>query len=322
MTKITFFETTPEERRYFKEHLPQFSLVFCSRPLSIESLSRAKNAEIISVFIRSRVTEETLDQLPNLRCIVTRSTGFDHIDIKACQKRGIVVQNLGDYSAQSVAEHTLALILALSSNLKERFWRVQQERFSFNGLIGTELRDKTLGVIGTGNIGKRVVKMALGLGMKVVAFDVKPDKQLAKNKKVEYKKSVQEVYKTADFLTFHVPLFPSTFHLFSTKSLKTVKKGVYIINTSRGEIVETKAILEGLEKGIIEGVALDVLENEKELEKNKRFPREIRKLLKHPRVLITPHTAFYTKESLERQRGYTVENILSFIKGKPLRRVV
>jgi len=331
--KIAFFETDKKEQAYIAEKLKSRSVQFFPGEITPSSLKKIQGVEAIGVFIYSKVNKKVLDALPKLKLVATMSTGFDHIDVAECKKRNIIVCNVPSYGENTVAEHTFALLLAISRKIHLSYERTQKADFSAVGLEGFDLKGKTIGVVGCGHIGEHVVRIARGFEMNVLVHEKHPDKKQAK--KLGYKiSSLDNIYKNSDILTFHLPLLPSTKHIFNKDSLKKIKKGCVIINTSRGEIIDTEALIYGLSKGIIGGAGLDVLEGECYIKEEKQvlhknFPKECdlqtilrnHVLLKQPNVLITPHNAFNSHEALNRISDTTVKTILFFEKGKKINKI-
>lgn len=261
-----------------------------------------QGVKILSVFINSRVDRKMIESLPDLKCIATRSTGFDHIDLKAAEEKGIVVCNVPTYGENTVAEHTFALILSLSRNLRKAFLRTAQNDFSLEGLMGFDLKGKTLGVIGTGHIGLHVIRMALGFEMKVLAYDVKKQ-----NSELNFEYvSLEELLKQSDIITLHAPYLPSTRHLINRKNIGLIKKGAMLVNTARGGLVEIEALLEALDQKILSAVGLDVLQDE---------AHPMLSLLQRENVIYTPHMAFYSREAVQRILETTLHNIQTFLQG-------
>ncbi len=297
-----------------------------------QELPALKSATIVSTFINSRLTKSELAALPNLKFIATRSTGYDHIDVSEARRRGIAVANVPAYGENTVAEHAFALIISLSRNLKRAYLRTAAENFSIEGLMGFDLKGKTLGVVGTGHIGLRVIRMAVGFGMKVLACDVKQDPFLAEVIGFQYV-TFEELLVSSDIITLHVPYFPATHHLINRGTIEKLKKGALLINTARGALVDTDALMEALDQGILGGAGLDVLEGEEFIQEEKRLLMEAQtsesweklrtKLKNHiilgrENVIYTPHMAFYSKEAVERILDTTIENIKSFLAKKPV----
>lgn len=328
--RIAFYEAREDEIQYFKEKLKDFELYFFKESLKENNIL---DVEIISIFADSRIDKNILEKIKNLKFICTRTTGYDHIDLEECKKRGIVVSNVPAYGIETVAEHTFSLILAVSRRLIESFERTRKGVFSNKGLTGFELKGKTLGIIGAGKIGRRVAEIAKAFGMKVIAYDIFQNLEEAKRIGYEYV-DLDKLLREADIITIHANLTKENYHMINESAFEKMKDGVIIINTARGAIIDTKALIKYLNSGKISYAALDVLENEPEikeevqlLEKELRED-EMKKLLANhmlfdmedrlEKVLITPHNAFNSKESLEEIKRTTVDNIISFVNGKPI----
>lgn len=326
--KVAFFEIKEWEKEYIMTGLKNTEASFFAEKITLENVSSAQDCHILSVFVDSQVTKNILDKLPNLKMIATRSTGFDHIDIEECKKRNIIVCNVPHYGDNSVAEHAFALILDLSRKIHQSIENVKSGGFSFNGLTGFDLKDKTLGIVGLGNIGQRMARIARGFEMNVIGFDVNPNKRLAKQLGFTYV-TFEELLKNADIVTLHVPYNQHTHHLINEQNISLMKKGAYLINTSRGGVVQTDALMQALNSGALAGAGLDVLEEEAALrdeihllstkvsdEHNIKVLLENHMLMERENVIITPHNAFNSKEALEKILETTVLNIQSFLKGK------
>jgi len=328
--KIAFFEIEDWEKDYIESKLKNHELYFFKEPLTAENVSKIKDIEIISVFINSPLTKEVFNKLPKLSMITTRSTGFDHIDVATCKKLGkVVVCNVPHYGTHTVAEHTFALILGLSRKLYLSLERTKHGEFNHNHLTGFDLYDKTIGIVGFGDIGSSVMNIAKGFGMHVVAYSHHPDEKIARKLSITFM-SLNELLKVSDIITLHVPYAKETHHIINKRNIKKFKKGSLLINTARGGLVETEAIIYGLEKGILQGVGMDVLEEENIIEEEKEIltkhfvkSSELRTLyldhilMSDERVIITPHNAFNSIEALHIILDVTIENILDFIQHKP-----
>lgn len=314
--------------------LSDHTLFFSAEPLNEETVEKAADCEIVSVFIYSKVDRKVVDSLPELRCITTRSTGFDHIDLEACADRGIKVSNVPFYGENTVAEHTFALILALSRNVHKSYMRSLRRDFSIEGLKGFDLQGKTLGVVGVGHIGMHVIRIAKGFGMHVLACDTKRDKFLSEV--LHYRHvELDELLSQSDIITLHVPHNDQTHHMINRETIKRMKHGALLINTSRGGLVDNGALIEALDQKILAGVGLDVLEGEDLIREEKQLlhhseqslatMEELFKdhiLLGQDNVVFTPHIAFYSEEALKRILDTTVENIVGFMEGEKKNSVV
>jgi D-lactate dehydrogenase len=311
--KIVFTELT-DHADLIRTAFPDDELVIFDRPLDERQLVDASaNAEIISVFIYTPVTSEVIDSLPSLRLIATRSVGFDHVAAKYAIEKGIIVCHVPDYGSHVVAEHVFALLLACARKIPSANAFVKGERkFDFSPFLGQELRDKTLGVVGTGKIGAAVIDIAEGFGMKIVAYDVYENMSLATKYGFPYL-PLSEVLERSDFVTLHTPLTPETHHLIDARALSKMREGSILINASRGGVLDSVALKDALESGHLGGAGIDVLEDEAHPENDP--------LLDAPNLVITPHSAFYTKEVLSRITELTIETIRSFKAGSPTNRV-
>lgn len=328
---IVFFETAAWERRLLTNALKRLRLAatFVPEPLTEDTLPTARQAAIVSVFIYSRLTRAILGKLRNLRFLATRSTGFDHIDLAACRVRKVLVSNVPAYGENTVAEHTFALILSLSRNVHKAYVRTARGDFSLQGLQGFDLKDKTIGIIGAGRIGLHVIKMAKGFGMNVLVYDTRRDVFLSEVLGFQYT-TLRDLLRRSDIVSLHVPYGPSTHHLMHRDTFRLMKRGALLINTARGGLIDTHALVWALDEGIVGGAGLDVLEGE-DLVKEERqlleadFPKErlITALKNHillhrENVVITPHIAFDSREALQRILETTVGNIAGFVAKSPL----
>jgi D-lactate dehydrogenase len=328
MTLIAFFEMEKGDRPYYNKQLKGNKLLFSDETLDTTDISGFTDAEIISVFIHSPVSADTLSRFPSLKLVTTRSTGFNHIDLNACRDRNITVCNVPVYGENTVAEHTFALLLSLSRNLHKAYLRTLKENFALTGLQGFDLVGKTLGVIGAGRIGLHVIKIARGFNMEVLAVDPTPDPFLAEVLQFSYA-SLEEVLARSDIISLHAPLTEETRHMINKDNISLIKKGALLINTARGELIDTEALLEALESKILSGAGLDVLEDEDLfIEDEKIFnPQTSREslsnllknhiLLNREDVVITPHIGFFSREAVQRIRETNAQNIKSFLSGNP-----
>ncbi len=322
------------EKEFVKKKMSSQDIVFFDEPAQ-DQIKNLREAHVLSVFVNSRVERKHMELLPNLKCIATRSTGFDHIDLAAAKERDIAVCNVPTYGENTVAEHTFALILSLSRNLRKAYLRTVQNNFSIDGLMGFDLKGKTLGIVGTGHIGLHVIRMALGFGMKVIAFDVKQQNFLSEILNFEYV-SFEDLLKRSDIISLHAPYLPSTRHLINKKNIGLIKKGAVLVNTARGGLIETDALVEALDKKILSGAGLDVLEEEEYVLEEKRLLeggeseehwRRLQTTLKNhvllhrENVIYTPHMAFYSYEAVQRILDTTLDNIRAFLEGKPVNQV-
>ncbi|MBU4536709.1 hydroxyacid dehydrogenase [Patescibacteria group bacterium] len=329
--KILFFYNEDWEKDYFEKGITQddFEIEFKKGRVQDFPNFKDEKAEILSVFVGSHVDASVFDKFPNLKYVATRSTGFDHIDVEEAKKRNIIVSNVPDYGSVTVAEFAFALLLSVSRKIFPAYDQIlEQGNFEKEGLRGFDLNKKLLGVVGTGKIGQHVISIAKGFGMEVLAYDVNRDEELAKQKRFKYV-DMDELLTQADVVTLHVPYNPHTHHLINKDCFEKMKDGVVIINTSRGGVMETQALVEALKEGKVSSAGLDVLEaeiymgNELDLLRNEKASDEDvdtvlnnQYLIENPNVIITPHNAFNTQEAVERIFDVTIENIQSFGKGE------
>jgi D-lactate dehydrogenase len=327
--KIAFFETEEWEEEYLKQKLAGNELLFFPTPLSEKHIPKLLDVAVISTFIYSEVTKEFLNQLPNLRLITTRSTGYDHIDLACTRYKKIISCNVPHYGTHTVAEHAFSLITALSRKLLPSIERTKRGDFDHRELTGFDLHDKTIGIVGMGDIGSTVMKIAKGFGMHVVIYSRHPDEKLAKKLGITFL-TLKELFAVSDVITLHVPYTKETHHLVNKRNIKRFKKGSLLINTARGGLIETEAILYGLDKGILRGVGLDVLEYEDTIKEERQILTENflknsnfktlyfdHILMNRENVLITPHNAFNSTEALKKILDVTVENIVHFQQQTP-----
>jgi D-lactate dehydrogenase len=307
------------------------------------------DAVVVSIYIRSPVDIGFLDGHPHLKLVATRSNGVDHIDIDECRRRGVVISTAHGGESNTVAEHTFMLILALARRLDEVRQANKQLHFYYDRLRSFDLKDKTLGVIGAGRIGLRTIHIALAFGMKVIAYDPHHVSVMAETLGVRYV-GWEELLGGSHVISIHTPLTPETHHLMGREAFAKCRRGVIVINTSRGGIIDTDALVEALDSGIVAGAGLDVLEDESVMRKegtkiiadqiiarlhststpeeaSVRDPGRIRelqsltenaRLISRPNVVFTPHVAFNSVEAIERINAMTVENIDAFLASKPL----
>lgn len=330
---IIFAETEEFEREYITSRLGDADIDFFHEAVERIPVSYYADCEILSPFIYSPIQADTMTQFPNLKLIATRSTGYDHIDVQAAQEKGIVVCNVPTYGENTVAEHTFALLLALSRHIPESIERTKRGDFSLIGLQGFDLKGKTIGIIGTGNIGTHAIRMAHGFEMHILAYSRTQKQELIDQYQVQYV-TLPELYAQSDIVSFHVPENSETHHMLNHTHIPLMKKGVIIINTARGGLIETDALVKALDEGHIGAIGLDVLEEEaiikeerqllvKDFQQNDlRTALENHLLLSRPNVIVTPHNAFNSKEAIYRILDTTIENILAFKENNPINRIL
>ncbi len=327
--KIVVFEAEPREASAFEALKAAHDLNLVNGPLRADNAQRFADADVISTFIYSALDRPVLEHLSSVKLIATRSTGFDHIDIGYCAGRGIKVSNVPSYGENTVAEHVFVLLLAISHRLPEAIDRAQRGHFSPEGLQGFDLAGKILGVIGTGSIGRHVLRIAKGFEMGVIAYDTKPDAALAAAVGFRYA-DLDDLLARSDVITLHVPSRPETRHLLSEAAFQRMKDGVVIINTARGDLIDTRALIQALSSGKVAAAGLDVLPDEPMIREeaelicsifcNQHDLRDLvanHVLLRMRNVIVTPHSAFNTREAVDRIVETTVGNIEAFLGGSP-----
>lgn len=323
---IAFFEIQPWEEKILQKFFPEAS--FTLQPLSSQNVANYQSISIVSCFIYSKIDRSIIEQLPNLTCIATRSTGYDHIDVAYARQKNICVSNVPEYGSHTVAEHTFALILTLTRKVYQSINQMKSLNFNHSALEGVDLHEKTIGIIGLGKIGLEVVKIAQGFGMRVLVYTRTPKPELASQYHF-LECNLEELLRLSDIISLHVPYSPQTHHLINKDNILKMKPGAYLVNTARGGLIDSEAILLGLQKNILAGVGLDVLEGEKDLteeidilssafQKNQDFKTLAldHVLMNHPQVIVTPHNAFNSREALLRILDVTQSNIQNFIDHK------
>ncbi len=317
---ISFFEINDIEKERLSQRLTGHSLRFFDDTIQSVDKKYYMDSDVISVFIHSKVDKESISNCPNLKLIATRSTGTDHIDLDFALAQNISVKNVALYGENTVAEHTFALMLSLSRKIHESYVSTANGKFSTAGLMGFDLKGKTIGIIGGGRIGLHVARMARSFGMHVRVYDINEDSFLAELINFRYV-SFDELLKISDIISLHVPLNPHTFHMINKENIEKMKDGVLIINTARGGLINNTDLISGIESGKIYGAGLDVLEGEEFLfeenisnspiENAAKIIVESKLLVDKPNVVITPHNAFNSIEAVYRIIDTTVDNILS-----------
>lgn len=291
--------------------------------LSAETAVAAKDARAVCIFVNDRADRAALEVLHSLgiRHVALRCAGFNSVDIDAAKQLGMSVTRVPAYSPYAVAEHAVALLLALNRKIPRANNRVHDLNFSLNGLVGFDLHGKTAGIIGTGRIGRVVAEILRGFGMKVLAFDPFPLPDWAAKAGVEYT-DAKTLARESAVITLHVPLTPETNHVVNRETIELTKPGTIIVNVSRGALIDTKALIEALKCGHLGGVALDVYEEEEgvffeDLSGQVLQDDDLARLLTFPNVIITAHQAFLTREALAEIARVTVDNVRAFARGEP-----
>ena len=319
------YDTKPYDRSYLSaQGAEKIEWQFHEFRLSAETAPSAKGAQAVCVFVNDRVDRPCLEILASLevRLLALRCAGYNNVDLVAARELGITVTRVPAYSPNAVAEHAVALLLTLNRKIHRAFNRVREQNFSLSGLVGFDLHGKTVGIIGTGKIGRIAAQILGGFGTEVIAYDPFPATEWAATHQVRYVE-LNELLRISHVISLHLPLLPDTFHLLDRAKLLKVRPDVFIINTSRGKLIDTGALIEALKDGRIGGVALDVYEEEEgiffeDLSDQVLHDDDLSLLIHLPNVLITAHQAFLTREALEEISRVTVANILRQQSGESL----
>jgi len=322
---VAVFDTKPYDREYLSIAAGAESLrwKFHEFRLTEETAIAAKGAHAACVFVNDVADRAALECLAScgVQHLALRCAGFNNVDLKAAKALGITVTRVPSYSPHAVAEHTIALLLALNRKIHRASSRVREFNFSLSGLVGFDLFEKTAGIVGTGKTGRLVAEILRGFKMRVLAADLYPDHAWAAANGVEYVDR-ETLAHESDVISLHAPLTPETHYLINRQTLALMKRGVVIVNVSRGRLIQSKALIEALKTGHVGGVALDVYEEEEgvffeDLSGEVLQDDELARLLTFPNVLITAHQAFLTREALEEIARVTVENIHLVSKDHP-----
>lgn len=325
MNTFAIFDSKPYDQQYLKAASSEDQkLAFHESRLEVGTAALAAGARAVCVFVSDKVDRECLIQLKQVgvQLVALRCAGYNNVDLSAAKELGLCVTRVPAYSPHAVAEHAVALLLTLNRKIHRAHNRVRELNFSLAGLVGFDLHGKTAGIVGTGKIGRITAEILRGFGMRVLAYDLFPDAVWAADKQVQYT-SLEEVLKQSDLLSLHTPLTPETHHLINDQTLAQTKPGVFIVNTSRGKLIDTAALIRGLKTRHIGGVALDVYEEEagvfyEDLSGKVLQDDELSRLLSFPNVLITSHQAFLTQEALTQIAYVSCENFRLHCAGAPL----
>ena len=316
MIKIAFFDTKEYDRKLFDKYNEDYGyeITYLESKLNSETAPLAKGYDVVCIFVNDIVDEKTIEILKecNVKLIALRCAGFNNVDLKHIDE-SIKVVRVPAYSPYAVAEHAVALLLSIDRKIYKAYQRTKKYNFTLNGLLGFDINGKTVGVIGTGKIGKVFIKIMKGFGTKVLAYDVYKDEAAAKELGFEYVE-LDELLKNSDIISLHCPLTEQTEKIINEETLSKMKDGVILLNTSRGKLIDTKSLVSKMEEGKIGGLGLDVYEGEGDYFLNdmsnsfKRDPN-LSILLSMPNVVITSHQAFFTQEALNKIAHDTILNI-------------
>lgn len=324
--RIAVFDTHRYDREALEAANAGFGheLTFFEARLRVETAALASGFPAVCPFVNDHLDDPTLQALyaGGTRLIALRSAGFNNVDLHAAAALHMPVVRVPEYSPYAVAEHAFAMLLALNRRIPRAAARVREMNFSLDGLVGWDLHGKTLGLLGTGKIGHVTARIAAGFGMRLLAHDLRPDEAMAAELGLAYV-DVDTLYRESDVLSLHVPLTPQTHHILDTEAFDRMKRGVVIVNTGRGALIDTRALIDALKKGAVGGACLDVYEEEegiffRDLSDRVLLDDVLARLMTFPNVLITSHQAFLTREALANIAETTLGNVTAFERGEPL----
>lgn len=324
--KIMLFGTQPYDQQSFERIRKSygFEMIYHRSHLNAKNVPLAQGADAVCVFVNDTVDAETVQGLSELgvRLIALRCAGFNNVDLQAAARCGIPVVRVPAYSPHAVAEYAVAMILSLNRKIHRAYWRTRDGNFSLHGLLGFDLYDKTAGIVGTGKIARPLIHILKGFGMEVVAYDIHPDDRYALAEGIEYV-TLDELYRRADIISLHCPLTDTNRHMIDGKAIERMKPGVILINTGRGQLIDTAALIEGLKEKRIGAAGLDVYEEEAAYfyeDTSDRIMDDdvLARLLSFNNVIVTSHQAFFTCEALDNIAQVTMQNIHDFFELKKL----
>jgi D-lactate dehydrogenase len=311
--KTYVFDANTLPKEILKNKLKLNNAILVNKPLNEKNALKYKDAEIVCARINSNISKKVLDKMPKLKLINFMTTGYDNVELQECNKRKIKVANVPNYSSEGVAEQAIALLFSISRKIILANNQIKTCKIDMPSLNGFELKGKTIGIIGTGDIGLHMAKLCKGINMNVLAFDI--NKNLEKSKSIGFKYvNINNLLNKSDIISLHIPLNKYTKHFLSKKEFSLMKKGVVIINTARGEIINSKELLKNLNSERVAFAGLDVFEKE-EIGCVKKVSIN-NKLINHKNVIATPHSAFNTREAIEKLIDISLKNIKDFKKGK------
>lgn len=320
------FDTHGYEQAAFESANQHFghNITFLEPRLTPKTAKLATGHAAVCSFVNDTLDESTLAILSDegIRLVALRSAGYNHVDLRAADRLGLTVVRVPEYSPFAVAEHAVGLVLALNRKIHRAYARVREWNFALDGLVGFDLHGKTVGLIGTGRIGRAAARIFRGFGCRVFAYDLYPDEPWASEQDVNYV-ALDELYRQSDIISLHVPLTPQTDHMIDAAALETMKPGVFLINTGRGALIDSRALIKSLKSGHIGGAGLDVYEEEegvffRDLSNRVLQDDVLARLLTFPNVIVTAHQAFLTREALEGIAWVSLGNVQDFEQGKTL----
>lgn len=320
---IAFFSTKSYDRTHFESAVESsgHDITFFEDALNLQTATLVNGYDAVCIFVNNPLDEPLIAKISELgvKVIALRSAGFNHVNLNACEKYGLTVYRVPAYSPEAVAEHTVALILTLNRKTHKAYNRVRENNYSLEGLTGFNLHGKTVGVIGTGTIGTAFCKIMTGFGCKILAFDPNENDEI-KKLGGDYV-DLDDLFESSDIISLHCPLIPQTRHMIDKESIEKMKNGVMLINTSRGALIDTLAVIDGLKRKKVSFLGIDVYEQEdnlffKDLSNEVIQDDEIARLMTFPNVLITGHQAFLTEEALQQITEVTIQNLTRHEQGK------
>ena len=326
MITAALYDVKPYDREYFDRALNHEHIAwqFHEFRLGAQTATTAAGMLAVCVFVNDRIDRACIAELAKggVKLIALRCAGFNNVDLNAAKEFGLAVVRVPAYSPHAVAEHAIGLLLTLNRHIHRAYNRVREHNFSLNGLVGFDLAGKTVGIVGTGKIGRIAAQIFRGFGCRVIAYDLMPAADWAAQHVIEYT-PLPTLLQNSDILSLHLPLTPETFHFLRHDTIRQMKHGAYLINTSRGKLIDTTALLDALKAGHLGGVALDVYEEEEGIFFEDHSDHllqddKLNLLLTFPNVLVTSHQAFLTREALSEIARVTTENILRLDADQPL----
>lgn len=323
---ITLFGTQPYDRESFERARAgyDFDISYHRSHLNANNVALAHGADAVCIFVNDTADATTIRRLSELdvKLVALRCAGFNNVDLKAAAQYGIPVVRVPAYSPHAVAEHAVALMLSLNRKIHRAYWRTRDGNFSLHGLLGFDMYRKTAGIVGTGKIARSLIAILKGFGMEVVAYDIYPDEAYAAEAGFSYV-SLKELYRRSDIISLHCPLTEKTRYMINTPAISLMKPGVMLINTGRGQLIHTEALIEGLKQKRIGAAGLDVYEEEAGYfyqDTSDRIMGDdvLARLLSFNNVIVTSHQGFFTREALDNIAQTTLKNIYRFANGLPL----
>lgn len=317
--KVAFFDTKPYDRIWFDKLNHKYEFIYFDSKLNEQTARLVSGCRAVCAFVNDDINARAVEVMhkEGVEFLAMRCAGYSNVDFRAAQGK-IKIARVPEYSPYAVAEHAMALLLVLNRKVHKAYIRTRDFNFSLTGLIGTDLHGKTAGIIGTGKIGRTFIDVCRGFGLNIIAYDPYP----APDSGIKYV-GLDELFRTSDIISLHCPLTESTYHILSREAFACMKKGVFILNTSRGALIDSSALLDALNDGTVRGAGLDVYEEESDIFFEDHSDKIVRDdvlslLVSRPNVIITSHQAFLTDEALQNIAAVTLGNLDEFFEGKPL----